>query len=552
MWSPELLYITLVEIANGDRLLTCDEGSEAELDVNPAKCSLLYFHNTTHPLTAAQSQLLHTIGLQWDVSDCDAAELLGAVIGIDTAAIARRLDRKFHGANGLFAVFFRRVRSGGFSVQAAMTLPARSISRLAYLQRCLPPEALLRVAKEWNRLLISAATHVLDVAADEATGPVIAALQRPRRLGGFGLLSTVFISPFAFIASVAASAAQSGNHPLSVDALPVTSLLHQWLDAALTCPAVDDIRQEGAVPSMHYSATTFTAHFHAQPEQAAHLQSKLTYVATNTLFNARVNEVTEAGDLRELTRLHGGRAKYASRWKTAVPTEKAYELADEYYRYAVRRDLGLAPTQDRILPRRCGACGMGIASDGLHGQRCIHNSSYIKLRHDSIEHVIHNTIRDGIGHSYRQQHGLPAAECTIPDLTITLVNQSFLCDVTVVDTLATSNLAVASRGPGKCAAEAAARKIAKYSATATAMRAVHLPFAIETMGGMSESAQQLIQAIHHIAAGAGNRRGGTEMERRYMEQRQHRTAVARCNSGRGAEGERHVYADRIHPTSPLT
>ena len=32
---------------------------------------------------------------------------------------------------------------------------------------------------------------------------------------------------------------------------------------------------------------------------------------------------------------------------------------------------------------------------------------------------------------------------------------------------------------------------------ADAMRAVHLPFAVETMGGLSESAQQLIRETHH-------------------------------------------------------
>ena len=32
-----------------------------------------------------------------------------------------------------------------------------------------------------------------------------------------------------------------------------------------------------------------------------------------------------------------------------------------------------------------------------------------------------------------------------------------------------------------------------------AMGAVHLPFAVETMGGLSESAQRLIREIHHAA-----------------------------------------------------
>ena len=67
------------------------------------------------------------------------------------------------------------------------------------------------------------------------------------------------------------------------------------------------------------------------------------------------------------------------------PTEEAYQLADEYYRYAARRDLGLPPTRDVTLPRQCAACGVSVAEDGRHGQRCIYNSSYTKLRHDSIE-----------------------------------------------------------------------------------------------------------------------------------------------------------------------
>ena len=80
----------------------------------------------------------------------------------------------------------------------------------------------------------------------------------------------------------------------------------------------------------------------------------------------------------DVRRMHRG-------WKTVRPTEEAYQLADEYYRYAARRDLGLPPARDVTLPRLCNACGVSVAADGRHGQRCIYNSSYTKLRHDSIE-----------------------------------------------------------------------------------------------------------------------------------------------------------------------
>jgi hypothetical protein len=473
---------------------------DIELVVNPDKCSLLYFHQSTHPLTTVQSLAVTGAGLQWTAGRADSAEVLGATIGVNAAAIAERLNGRLGGAAGLFGAFIRRVQSGGFSVQAAMLLLAHSVSRLAYLQRCLPPAALQHVAGDWDVMLLSAAATVLDLANDEASGITHACLQRPRRLGGFGLSSAVFVSPLAFIASIAGSAAQPGTHPLSDDALPSESLLHQWLQAALTCPTVTDIQDHGC-DGMHYNADTFTSHFHSLPSRAVSLQHRLTTVATNSLFNARVSQVQQAaGADRELARLYGGKAKYASRWKTVTPTETAYRLSDEFYRYSARRDLGLPPTRDRVLPHRCNACGMGVAEDGGHGQRCIHNSTFTKLRHDSIEVLLHNVIRDGIGIAWRQQHDLPAADRTIPDLLIYLDNKAFLCDVTVADTLADSNLRYSKLGPGRLAEKKADKKERKYRRIATEMQAEHLPFAIETMGGLSGSAERLLREVHHSAS----------------------------------------------------
>ena len=141
---------------------------------------------------------------------------------------------------------------------------------------------------------------------------------------------------------------------------------------------------------MHFSADTFTQDFHDHPTHATHLQRRLTTVATNSIYSARVRQSQEAGgDERELARLHGGAAKYAPRWKTVRPTETAYRLSDEYYRYSARRDLGLPPTCDRVLPHRCGDCGQSVCPDGFHAVRCIRNSLYTKLRHDGIELVLH-------------------------------------------------------------------------------------------------------------------------------------------------------------------
>ncbi len=129
-----------------------------------------------------------------------------------------------------------------------------------------------------------------------------------------------------------------------------------------------------------------------------------------------------------------------------------------------------------------------------------HNSAFTKLRHDSIEALLHGVIRDGIGLAYRQQHGLPAAARTVPDLLIYLDNKAFLRDVTVADTLADGNLKHSKLGPGRLARAKATGKEKKYRRVAAELQAVHLPFAVETMGGLSESAQQLMREVHHSAS----------------------------------------------------
>ena len=59
------------------------------------------------------------------------------------------------------------------------------------------------------------------------------------------------------------------------------------------------------------------------------------------------------------------------------------------------------------------------------------NSATTKLRHDTIEMQLVETIRDGVGIAYRQQHNLPEAARTIPDLLIHPGNRTYLCDFSI-------------------------------------------------------------------------------------------------------------------------
>ncbi len=86
----------------------------------------------------------------------------------------------------------------------------------------------------------------------------------------------------------------------------------------------------------------------------------------------------------------------------------------------------------------------------------------------------------------------------MPDLYIELGNVTYLCDVVVTDPLAKSNLDKASRQLG-AANWWAKQKRTKYAGVEEALRAQHCPFALETTGGFSASAKQLMLEIHNTA-----------------------------------------------------
>ena len=86
-----------------------------------------------------------------------------------------------------------------------------------------------------------------------------------------------------------------------------------------------------------------------------------------------------------------------------------------------------------------------------------------------------------------------------PDLLVQMSNRALICNVTVVDTLADSSLALAGQGRPSWRTRRHARMVDKPMLAADTMRPVHLPFAVETTGRLSESARQLIRQMRRSA-----------------------------------------------------
>ena len=100
---------------------------------------------------------------------------------------------------------------------------------------------------------------------------------------------------------------------------------------------------------------------------------------------------------------------------------------------------------------------MSVAADGRHGQRCIYNSSYTKLRHDSI-----------VGAQVRTEvQGLDPHSVKRPDLQIVFPGRMLLTDVVVTHTLTPAAVVYG----GNKAINRQAVKKAKYTGVASRLGA---------------------------------------------------------------------------------
>jgi hypothetical protein len=469
-----------------------NELSRIALEVNAAKSALIYFHSHTHPLSHTQQQQLDTLHLH---TNDQYAELLGVIIGRDDDSIIAGLENSGAMTSAPLLNFLRRVQSPKLSVQQSMLLLAHSVMRFNYMLRCTPPNCAAHLAKQYDDWLMSAAMNVLQLTEREQTDAVRARLQAPLRHGGFGLSSAQHTAPIAFLASVAASAAQPGDHTLNIDTLPSTAQLHTWLSETLSSETVTLLLSGRHGRVLHRSPTTYLAHYHNQPANSSHLQQKLSKTATTTLFDAQLNQARSENDKATLALLQSTSSGHAWTWKQVLPTENAHRLNDEHYRVAARRDLGLPPVSG-VMPDVCVACQAEITNSPYHGMQCRQTKRFATLRHNAVENALASAVRQSTAVAIQQADGLvPTNPGLKPDLLCLTSKGLLLSDVVVSDPLAPSNLSLSSSGALALADQMSNRKIKKYHPISDKLNCSHLPFSVETTGALSQTAQEFIQTV---------------------------------------------------------
>jgi hypothetical protein len=370
-----------------------------------------------------------------------------------------------------------------------------------------------QVTTLFDESVMDTALRLLDIQPGEYDQHIRFWLRAPLHDGGFGLISTRELAPRAYVSSLAAIAASEWTSIFSPygsgDVDPIHApQLNVWISDTLAdlrehpppfTPEAPDppppIRPSTLLPPPN---TPFFPYYHQKPARAISLQHKLTQQATKHQLKYATSELVHRwGDVKAKAHLNSISAPHAHTWKTVHPVSTLHILSDPQYRIAARLNLGLPPNHNH-LPRRCTSCGKddALIIDPWHHLSCnTHKRREITLRHNAVLHALYSHVRSAGGAAALEVKGLSADTRIQPDMQISFPGQLILSDVVISHPLCPSHVSAASRKRLLVAEEAAQRKHSKYDQVARLHRMRLLPFSVETMGGLSREAEQLVEQI---------------------------------------------------------
>ena len=224
---------------------------------------------------------------------------------------------------------------------------------------------------------------------------------------------------------------------------------------------------------------------------------------------------------QDRARLLAVASPHAGDWLKALPIASCgLRLDDEAVRVGVGMRLGLPVCE----AHRC-ICGSWVEECGLHGLSCRRGIGRLS-RHNNINDILCRAFTSAGIPVVKEPTGLVHGTDLRPD-GMTLIpwaqGRCLSWDVTVVDTLAQTNLNHSVHQPGSAAEAAADFKERKY----VSLTGSHLfmPVAFETLGPICQTAQELINNLGGRLTG----RSGDPREREFLFQRLG-IAVQRGNS----------------------
>jgi hypothetical protein len=499
----------------------CQEAALVGLEVQPTKSQLIYFQSDRVPLPSDITEFIARNRVQLQL---DSAIILGAPVG-RTAAKREELALRTLRDH---VSFFQALLRDEMPVQEAVhLLRVSGTPRLNYLLRCVPPDAVRNLARQFD-------THVLDTFIEklelgvqlnqDGNEQMVSQIRLPVRDGGFGMVSAEGHMDASYIGSLAATVQHhtslgefvsyggrsDGGREGAGSLLPTSSSLYLHVQSSLNA-----IMNQMGSPQTFGLLLPPTPHeffhsFNRQYYTAYRLQSRIVHsimTTTQRSFHSSI-QTTSLGRARSAAIT----APNANTWITTIACENTSIIPSNHYRISARFQLGLPPAD--VMSSNCHSCRQRgnpgaqlVERDPWHHLNCMqgHGGREITIRHNAIKEAIARYARLAGAVVIVEPAGLFVDSNQRPDLQVILNHVMYLVDVTVVNPEAPTHVNH-SGTPLGVAREAEKAKVRKYREAVMCgdkegKRPSYkfVPFVVETHGGLGDEARKFLSALSVFA-----------------------------------------------------
>ena len=520
--------ITLVgtptELAGAYETLT-REAHKIGLHIQPNKCQFIYFHDHLSPLPSAVNSFIQSYQIPYHH---EAAIILGAPIGINHKAIEALATTIL---TDQLLVLQKLLHEAMPVQEAILLLRISSTHKLDYLLRCVPPDAMKKLAQKFDDDLLQTFTKKLDIQSQlDRPGvnkeQIISQIQLPIEKGGFGITSAKSIMNIAYVSSLAATVQSHlsfgafSNYNDTDNKLPPDTSLYTQLDSSLKIvhqQITEDNTHTLMLPSNPHQF--FAAYNHTSPVPSVNnnispvvirsaysttdLQHRLSNKAQQISYNAYLESVKD--DHVCHSRILASSAPGAGTWLCASAFSLETIIPSVHYQLAARLRLGLPPKD--IMPINCYSCHQYssrslslVEKDEWHFMNCMegHGGREITLRHHQVVRVVKKYAELAGAQVIVEPHHVFSESNKRPDLQIIMNHKSYLLDIAITNPTAPSNVCNGQTLLGQANAYEKI-KIRKYDELAGAQHSNFIPFVIETYGGIGGKAQEFLSELSVFA-----------------------------------------------------
>jgi len=458
------------------------------LTVNPPKCQALITEQAQDEKQQEDNAALVWLREQGIPTTSSAMKYLGAPIGTDAA----RRSALLHDSLDKQLPLFSALADARLTIQEVLYLARHCIvHKMSHAISTVPPSISNITAREFDLRLRASINCKLGF---ELEGTALEQAILPLLLGGLGIRSARDLAPIAFLSSHARAAPHLKNVDFNNTAT-ITNLA-QCIDLIQRVIPQHILQQ--LLP-----CKPSTLHFHFQQHSAHLLQHAITSAMEREAFNRLLNRAS----IYDLARLKAVTAPKAALWITAAPTSPDTRLDDCTMRLAVRRLLGLPPSD--ITPFHCPHCHLAsgdLQVNPWHPTSCprLAGTSATRRHNQVLDilarwmtrlggFVVKPTKHNGLRHNGKD---------IVPDLDVQLGPSRYIIDVTIRDPTAPSHVTKGAQQSLAVAAEAEKEKRDYYRQHLQQLKpkATFVPFVVEAHGGLGIEASKFIDNLISQAA----------------------------------------------------